>query len=265
MATPASKSSYFSFTTLCLRRAATDSIRFLKLSDLASWIKLFAPPLLTFAILWYLLGPESATKQIPTWLAAVLASIGLALVVFLVHLVVAPHRILIDSTERVFLLESEVQKLQQAQIPRLAIVFQSSDTFVHGRSPNFLYRVSIQNLSTTMSLESVVVDLTNIKPYRPPNLPMRLHLMHDNPADGVHQQSFDLAPGENRFVDLVEIHHNKDGVFFAIKHIVRNIGPYIADKVEGLTVVARAKNCPSVTAEFQITKQDREYRFSMLP
>jgi hypothetical protein len=264
MSSPTLKITAASFITLCLKRAWTDTLRFFNLRDLASWLKLVVPPALTILAVWFFVGPESFSKQVSTLLTVSIASFGWALLAFLGHFISAPIRIHRDSSSRISEMGQEIQKYQDAQKPRLAIQFRPQDSYVQGTAPHFLYRISVTNLSTALSIESVSVQLENIKPYRPQLLPTYMHLMNDNPIDGVHQQSFTLDPGETRYVDIFEVHHNNDGVHFAIKHIVRNVGPYIAERFEGFTIICRGKNCPSVSADFELIEQDGIYRLSQI-
>jgi hypothetical protein len=212
---------------------------------------------------WLLLGPENVLKQIPFWLAVAFASIVWASIVFLVFLVLAPYRLYSEIVTRVGKSQLEIGELQDAQIPRLAISFESRDSYVQVSPQSLLYRISVRNLSTTTSIESVFVELTNIKPYRPSHLPIRLHLMNDNPHMGAnYQQSFELAPDEVKYFDLIELCEHPAGLKFLIKHIARNVDPQLTEPVEALTVVARGKHCPSVTAEFVLVKQNNTYRLS---
>lgn len=265
MTTSSPQLRFFSFVSRCFSRAFSDTLTFFKLKDVVGWARMFVPPVITFFVLWYLVGPDSVSKQVSGWITAGIASFSWALMVLAAHLIIAPYRLHRDLTARIAELESSVGLLKEAQTPRLAIRFESRDTYVQGVAPHFLYRISVENLSLTRSLESVTVELANIKPFRPPVIPVRLHLMHDNPPDQVYQQSFDLTPGESRYIDVLEVHKNVDGVRFAIKHIVRNIAPYFAEQVEVLTIVARAKDCPSASADFILREQDGVYKFSMKP
>jgi uncharacterized protein Usg len=248
-----------------LKHALDDTLSFFDLRTAKAWLKLTGPPLITQVAVWQLLGPEHLLRQIPLGLAVAFASIVWAFIVFLFFLVLAPHRLHSEIAKRVEQSQLEIDKLQDARKPRLAITFQSRDSYVQETSQSLLYRVSVQNLSATTSIESVFVELTNIKPYRPSYLPLRLHLMNDNPHMGQnYQQSFDLAPSEEKFIDLIELYKLPPELKFLIKHSARNVPYDLASPPEILTVVVRGKDCASVTADFALVKQNNTYRLSIV-
>jgi hypothetical protein len=255
-----------SYYLRCLKHAKDDTLSFFDLRTARAWVKLAGPPFLTQFAVWLLLGPENVLRQIPLGLAVTFASIIWALIVCLFFLGLAPYRLHSEIAKEVEKSRLDIGKLQEAQKPRLAITFQSRDSYVQETPQSLLYRVSVQNLSATTSIESVFAELTNIKPHRPSYLPLRLHLMNDNPHMGQdHQQSFDLAPSEEKFLDLIELYKISPEIKFLIKHSARNVPYDLASTPEALTVVARGKNCPSVTAEFALVKQNNTYRLSTMP
>ncbi len=107
-------------------------------------------------------------------------------------------RIEVETTRAV----SAETSLRELQTARVAILFENRPPYVMDAGGAFmLYRVGVKNI-TAVAVTSVRVQLHRIEEIPTAQLPIGLHLMHNNALPI--QETFDLAPDEEVFVDVVQ-------------------------------------------------------------
>jgi len=139
------------------------------------------------------------------------------------NIIRAPYLLKKDVEKRLEELEKSISILNERLQPRLSLEFENSAPFVQITGGLYLFRLRVQNLSEIETLRNVIVKLESISPNQYKYLPLVLHQMHDNPADGMFKQSFDLSPLSNNYIDVINIAiHNQPPIFY-ISHAVRNL------------------------------------------
>lgn len=183
--------------------------------------------------------------------------------------------------------EEIVQKnnaLLESQKPRLKIFFQERDPFRQVDPAHLapdrnavvgnlvLYRIAIQNLSPTVTIKDVCLELESTDPDSGIHfLPVPLHLMHDNPSSGQPQRTrFDLNPGQIQHADLISRIEGAPQPYILyngqmqIWHAVPGVSNVIRSGNYRLTIHAHASNCPEVRAVF-LAGTDAEGNFFFRP
>ncbi len=234
-------------------RASKDTLKFFDLHTVRAWLNIIIPALLVFIVTFRSNGIEALSTELTKLVSVAGASLAWSILVFAFFLLVAPQKMFNESQSAILVSRDQLGQLQESIKPRLDISFQPHGSCVQGVFPSVLYRVSVKNLSSSRSIDSVFVQLTDMSPTIPSFLPVRLHRMNDNPGkDGQFEQSCDLAPSEEVYFDCLEILHRPEGVYFKVKHIVRNFGEHLSDKIDQVSLTVRGKNCPSASANFKV-------------
>lgn len=117
---------------------------------------------------------------------------------------------------------------------------------------NIQYRLCIVNVSGRHLID-VNVKLQNLTPHELSCVPCDLQLMNDNPDPGApHITTFSLAPGGERFIDLLLQWPNSST--FWILHTVPKISRVVTAQAYSMTIKATAANASPVSQDFELTK-----------
>jgi hypothetical protein len=223
----------------CFGRARLDTLAFFG----HTWrgvLKFLFPTALYLLLLERIAAPSERAEMLfhlKTVAASTVASLLCGSAVFLLNLIAAPYRVRMDG----FVDQS------------FQLLFGPGGSYVQPQQYGTLYRVGVRN-ATADPIQHVTVEVTNIQPNPPPFLPVRLHIMHDNPPPGGQfQNSFKLDADQTEFIDVVDIVNRQGAPQFLLKHIIPNLQPHnLLGPASELTIRARGQNHPPESRTFAI-------------
>jgi hypothetical protein len=158
-------------------------------------------------------------------------------------------------TKRISTAEHQIASLQQRLTPKLYM-----PPIVHEQPLGdgaATYYFDVENHSEGETVENVEVKLTSIDPPAIKWLPIPLQIKHDNRPQKTRE--FNLNPKDKKQIDLVN--GGKNSGLFRIVDVVTDIGAWtgIRDGSYSLTVTASGRDTPSVTAVFQVWRDETGY------
>jgi len=114
-------------------------------------------------------------------------------------------------------------------------------------------RICVVNRSETAKITNVQVQLKSLTPHELPCVPCCLRLMNDlTRGDQRFIETFDLKPGESRFVDVMA--QDPDDTKLWIWHTVRGIPEVVPAQPYVLTVAVTGDNASGDEKQFQLFK-----------
>lgn len=228
---------------MCFQRAWSDTLAFFGYTWLGA-LKFLFPTIVGLLILSVLAAASERPElffHVKTIAASLAASLICAFPIFFVNLIAAPYRVRMESfTDQSF-----------------QLLFGQGGPFVQPDPPWTLYRLGVRN-TTADSIEGVFVEVTDIQPNAPNFLPLRLHIMHDNPPQ---HQTFTLDSDYTQFVDIVAILNGQGAPQFQLQHIVAGIAnDNLLGPASQLTITARAPNHSPEVRTFAIANDGGVFR-----
>jgi hypothetical protein len=232
------------FYGMCFKRAWSDTLAFLG-QNWRAILNLAVPAVIGIAVLRTILTPSEVhdfSFYLKTCYAAFVGSVIWGLAIYFGKLLAAPYRV----------------RMERFTDQSFQLIFGQGGPFVQSLdAPWTLYRLGVMN-TTADSIEGVFVEVTDIQPDAPNFLPLRLHMMHDNPPQ---HQSFTLDSDYTQFVDIVAISNGQGGPQFQLQHIVAGVAnDNLLGPASQLTITARAPGHSPEVRTFAIANDDGVFR-----
>jgi hypothetical protein len=226
-------------------------------------------------VYWRIAGAGAVLEKVYEWIAFGIVGVGgLAILLLLWNLIVAPYRMYEKDLQDTEALRQQVQMLESKMKPKLSIEFRGREATYYqfmedlqmdgGPATQELYRIAVYNHGNANVHSRVRVELVAIdpQPHDLIGLPLPLHLVHDNVPP--YRQEVDIAGEGEQYVDLVAYTKSEKLGVLSIEHTVSGINREVPSGKYALAIRAVGEGTYPTTARFGVSAEGSKLRVSLL-